>query len=88
MKEFITHPQITRIFKTDIDVYGIKSIAVDENDTCLVTVANSGNLEPSQELLADIKHAAITAKYEDEAAINPHEDSDTIKAALLERSKK
>jgi len=89
MKEFITHPAVTRIFKTDIDVYNIKSIAVDENDICTVTIDTHGtDLVPPMELVADIKYAAITAKYEDEAAIDPHEDSDTIQAALLDRSKK
>jgi hypothetical protein len=83
--EFINHPQITRIFKVDIEVYGITSITVDENDAYLVSVVNANNLEPSSELLADIKYAAITAKYEDESAIDVHEETDTINAAIESR---
>jgi hypothetical protein len=87
--EFITHPAVTRIFKTDIDVYSIKSITVDENDICTITIDTHGtDLVPPMELVADIKHAAITAKYEDEAHQDRYEDSDTIQAALSERSKK
>ena len=87
MKEFINHPAVTRIFKTDIDVYGIQSIKLTDDDDCLITLSNSDDLEPSQELLADIKHAAITAKYEDEAYQDRYEDSDTIQSAIINRQK-
>jgi len=86
MKEFITHPQITRIFKPEIDAYQIKSIELDENDTFLLVQYMNAPQIPF-ELYKDIKHAAITAKYKDEAAIDPHEENDTIKAAIINRQK-
>ena len=86
MKEFINHPQITRIFKVDIDVYGITSITVDENDKCIITIDAYGtDLVPPQELVADIRYAAITAKYEDEAFRDVHEEFFTINQAIESR---
>lgn len=87
MKEFITHPQITRIFKVDIDVYGIKSIKVNELDDFKIDYENAQKLDLPVELYKDIRFAAITAKYEDENAIDVHELSDTIKAAIESRNK-
>jgi len=85
--EFIKHPAVTRIFKPEIDAYQIKSIQIEEDGSFLVIQYDKAP-KLSFELWKEIKQAAITAKYEDEAAIDPHEDSDTIQAALLERSKK
>jgi len=85
--EFITHPQITRIFKPEIDAYGIKSIKVSELDDFIIDYENAQKQDLPVELYKDIRYAAITAKYEDEAAIDPHEDSDTIQAAIINRQK-
>ena len=86
MKEFITHPQITRIFKPEIDAYQIGSIQFDENDTFLLIQYMDAPQIPF-ELYKDINQAAITAKYEDENAIDRYEESDTIQAAIESRNK-
>ena len=86
MKEFINHPQITRIFKPEIEKYGIRSIQLDEYDN-FTLVQYMGSLHPTMELYNDIKQAAITAKYEDENAIDRYEESDTIQAAIESRNK-
>jgi hypothetical protein len=86
MKEFINHPQITRIFKPEIDAYQIKSIELDENNTFLLVQYMNAPQIPF-ELYKEIKQAAITAKYEDENAIDRYELSDTIKAAIESRNK-
>jgi len=84
--EFITHPAVTRIFAKEIEQYGIKSLIISDTDRCQIK-QHDGYPYIHSELFLDIRHAAITAKHEDEAAIDPHEDSDTIKAAIINRQK-
>jgi len=89
--EFITHPAVTRIFAKEIEQYGIISLRLSDDEENVWHSSMDGKgipLRQHEEFIKDVRYAMIMAKHEDEAAIDPHEDSDTIQAALLERLKK
>lgn len=85
MKEFINHPAVTRIFKPEIEKYGIFSIKISEDDNFTISQSISNGLKVPIGLTNDIRYAAITAAYEDENAIDVHEETDTINAAIESR---
>jgi hypothetical protein len=84
MKEFINHPQITRIFKPEIEKYGIKSIIMDsDEDVNIIQYLNSPGLP--HELHHEIHWQIISENHEDEAFREAYEESYTINAAIESR---
>ena len=85
MKEFINHPQVTRIFKAEIQQYGIKSILADANSFTIEQY--NGYMKLPFDLHKYINYAVITALCEDELP-NPHEtETETINKAIEYRQK-